>query len=87
MQSARTLKHHASLVDRMATVQGVDLEEKMMEGLLTPGDLGDAVLACTGCANPGDCEHWLDAQPDSGTAPDYCRNVDLFADLKAGRRA
>lgn len=87
MQSARTLKRHADLVDRMAGTQGVDLEEKMMEGLLTPGNLADAVLACTGCANPGDCAHWLESHQDGEPAPDYCRNVDLFADLKAGRPA
>jgi len=87
MQPARTLKRHAGLVDRMAGAQGVDLEAKMMEGLRTPGNLADAVLACTGCANPGDCARWLDSHEPGEAAPDYCRNSDLFADLKAGRPA
>ncbi|MBC7131520.1 MAG: hypothetical protein H5U16_00250 [Roseovarius sp.] len=87
MQRALTLKEHAALVDRMSTAQGVDLETKMMEGLLSPGRLGDAVLACTACTNPGDCAHWLDNHAPGAPAPDYCRNIDLFADLKAGRRA
>ena len=87
MQSVRTLARHADLVDRMATTQGVDLEEKMMAGLLSPCGLRDAVLACTGCAHPGACERWLDSARPGTPAPGYCRNVDLFADLKAGRHA
>ena len=87
MQSDRTLKRHADLVDRMSAAQGVDLEQKLMEGLLTPDDLSSAVLACTGCANPNECEHWLASHDEAAPAPDYCRNGDLFADLKAGRHA
>lgn len=87
MQPARTLKRHADLINRMADAQGVDLDARMMEGLLTPGKLADAVLACTGCTNPGDCTHWLESHEAGAPAPDYCRNVDLFADLKAGRPA
>lgn len=83
MQHSLTLKRHADLVDRMATSQGVDLEESMMAGHLTPGDLGDAVLACTGCAAPEACEHWLAAHEGGESAPDYCRNSDLLADLAA----
>lgn len=86
MPSTRTLKRHAALVERMSAAQGVDLEQKMMEGLLTPDDLGTMVLSCTGCAHPGDCEHWLASHEDGAAAPGYCRNLDLFADLKAGRR-
>lgn len=87
MHRALTLKHHANLVNRMATAQGVDLEAKIMEGLMTPGDLDRAVKACTGCACPDDCSHWLANHDQGAPAPDYCRNIPLFADLKAGRRA
>lgn len=87
MQSIRTLAHHADLVDRMSATHGVDLDQKMMEGLLTPGGLSRAVLACTGCANPGDCAQWLDTHEAGAPAPGYCRNLDFFADLKAGRPA
>jgi len=83
MQSSLTLKRHADLVDRMATAQGVDLEETMMAGHLTPGELGEAVLACTGCAAPGACAHWLDAHEPGEAAPSYCRNADLLAGLAA----
>ncbi|MBE0455183.1 DUF6455 family protein [Roseovarius autotrophicus] len=86
MQRTRTLKHHADLVDRMASAQGVDLEQKVMEGLLTPDDISTAVLACTGCSSPGDCEHWLASHETGAPAPSYCRNVELFEDIKASRR-
>jgi len=83
MQSSRSFKRHADLVDLMATAQGVDLEEARMAGHLTPGALAEAVLACTGCAAPGACEHWLDTHEAGERAPAYCRNADLLADLTA----
>jgi hypothetical protein len=87
MQGTSTLKRHADLVDRMANTQGVDLEERMMAGKILPDDLSDAVLACTGCANPEACEHWLARNETAEQTPGYCRNADLFARLKLGRRA
>lgn len=86
MQNSLTLKRHADLVDRMATAQGVDLEHTMMAGHLTPGALGDAILACTGCAAPDACEHWLTAHEDGEATPDYCRNSALLRDLTARLR-
>ncbi|MGX0879264.1 hypothetical protein ACSSV4_003973 [Roseovarius sp. MBR-154] len=87
MQSTTTLKRHADLVDRMANTQGIDLEERMMAGKIRPDDLSDAVLACTGCANPGACEHWLAEHETATSTPDYCRNADLFGWLKLGKHA
>ena len=87
MQHSLTLTHHADLMDRMATAQGVDLEETMMAGHLTPDELGDAVLACTGCSASDACGKWL-ATHEAGadTTPGYCRNADLFAGLAAKMR-
>lgn len=82
MQSTAALKRHADLVDRMASTQGVDLEERMMTGKLRPEELSDAVLACTGCANADACVHWLDRTENAEATPDYCRNADLFGRLK-----
>ena len=87
MQGTTTLKRHADLVDRMANTQGVDLEERMMAGKVLPDDLSDAVLACTGCANPEACEHWLARNETAEQTPDYCRNADLFGRLKLGGHA
>lgn len=82
MQSTTTLKRHADLVDRMAGTQGVDLEERMMAGVMRPDEVSDAVLACTGCASVDACATWLDRTETAGATPDYCRNADLFARLK-----
>jgi hypothetical protein len=82
MQSTATLKRHADLVDRMAGTQGIDLEERMMAGVMRPEEVSDAVLACTGCAAADACANWLDRTERADTAPDYCRNADLFARLK-----
>lgn len=88
MTGKSTLKTHADLVDRMAGAVGVDLEQAMMEGRLTADQLGDAVLSCTGCSKPGECNHWLEGQDATAPeAPDYCRNSDMFKRLKAGKSA
>lgn len=83
-----TFRRHADLVDRMAATQGVDLEETIMEGRLSMDTLSDAVLSCSGCSNPENCNSWLNTQTGVADAtPDYCRNADLFSTLKAGGRA
>lgn len=83
-----TLKKHADLMDRMANTLGVDLEQVMMEGRMTMDQLGDAVLSCTGCASPDNCQHWLGAQTSpADQAPDYCRNADMLIRLRGGKHA
>jgi hypothetical protein len=82
MQSQKTLRRHAALVDEMATARGVDLEEAILRGRLTVPELDDAVLACTGCSRPDACEAWLASRPaETEATPPYCRNADLFAEL------
>lgn len=82
-----TYKRHADLVDRMANALGIDLEEKIMRGKLQIDTLGEAVLRCTGCADPCGCEQWLAAQVEvAEQAPSMCRNAELFDGLKDGRR-
>lgn len=88
MQSQAKIKRHAALVDNMADALGVDLEEKMMEGLLAPDELADAVLRCTSCTSPEDCEHWLETRTATADeTPDYCRNAQLFHELQGKTRA
>lgn len=87
MQSRTTLKRHAHLVDEMANAQGLDLEEQILRGNLAVSDLEDAVLRCTGCTKPCDCEDWLASRSlPADSPPDYCRNSELFADLKRSAR-
>ena len=88
MVNRATIKHHAGLMDDMAGAVGVDMEEAMLEGQLTMDQLNDAVLSCTGCSNPENCAHWLEAQTDTAEAtPEYCRNGGMLSRLAAGRRA
>ncbi|MEC3861262.1 DUF6455 family protein [Mesobacterium sp. TK19101] len=82
MQSTKTLRRHAQLVDRMADALGIDLEEEALRGHLTISEIDDAVLRCTGCTNPDSCEHWLDTGPQASDPPGYCRNAELFGDLR-----
>lgn len=86
MPANLTYKRHADLVDRMANALGLDLEEKIMEGKLEIDTLGDAVLRCTGCTDPGACEHWMETVDGVvAEAPGMCRNADLFELLKQGK--
>ena len=45
MQNNETIKRHAGLVDDMATTLGVDLEEAVLRGEITPDEVVDAVLS------------------------------------------
>lgn len=87
MPQTKTIKRHADLVDRMARTLGMDLEEEVYAGQLDPETLCDTVLRCTGCTDPDGCEAWMAAQAGPvETEPIMCRNGEVFAALKAGRR-
>ena len=86
MQDRNTLKRHAALVDRMATALGIDLEEAVLSGQLAMDELSDAVLRCTGCADPGHCSGWLAVRAEAQAAPGICRNRELLARLRRGGR-
>lgn len=86
MPTNQMQKRHIELMERMADALGLDLDEKIMEGQLDIETLDDAVLRCTGCADPAACEHWLGAQEGiAPTTPDTCRNMALFDMLKKGK--
>lgn len=82
MQDRDSLKRHAALVDRMATALGIDLEEAALTGRVALDEISEAVLRCTGCADPAHCEGWLGARVSAEAAPGYCRNRDLMARLR-----
>lgn len=83
MPSQDKMNQHAALVDHMANALGLDLDETTMQGRLAPEDLSDAVLRCTGCAKPDDCQTWLNEQVTTqDTPPSYCRNQRLFDELR-----
>lgn len=79
MTKQTVLARHASLVDRMATARGFDLEEQALRGNVSIDEISDAVLSCTNCTNPDGCSSWLKAQKaPANTSPEYCRNTRLF---------
>ena len=85
----RTIQRHAAMMNRMAEVQGLDLTTAIHEGALSGEDWREAVVRCTGCAEPEACLAWLGAhQPpeeagDAGAPPPaYCANRDLLARLR-----
>lgn len=78
------LKQHAALFSKMAQAAGLETETALISGAwLSPGDISDAVLRCTQCAGVKHCERWL-ASVDTAdnAAPGFCRNRDLFAELR-----
>ena len=86
MFGARTLTRHADLVNRMAHAVGADFGDAIVAGQLSGEALRGAVLRCAGCARPGDCARWLDTHPEGAeAAPGYCRNAEMFTDIKAAR--
>ena len=84
MQSEKTLKKHADLVDRMATALGVDLEESILRGRIEIDDISDAVLSCTACSAPEHCAGWLEKKGGDRvtSTPEYCRNKALLERLQ-----
>lgn len=78
MSDRAQLKRHASLVDRMASTRGIDLQDKALTGEVSFDDLSDAVLKCTRCSNPANCSRWLDQRSRSANSPEYCQNSELF---------
>lgn len=79
------LKHHAALFDEMAHHVGIDLEEAFEKGgALTLDEIGEAVLRCTNCSDPGHCTGWLKLDQDA-RAPSYCENRDLLERLQRAR--
>ncbi|CUJ85072.1 hypothetical protein RUE5091_00294 [Ruegeria denitrificans] len=81
MPDREVLKHHAGLVDRMATKLGVDLQQSAIDGDVSIDQLSDAVLRCTGCANPSHCQNFLRQPAQARQTPEYCRNRDLLRKL------
>ena len=79
-QDKRT--RHAKLVERMSETLGVDLDEAMMRGEVTPEQMDRVVTRCTGCDDPSSCSGWLDTHKTADQPPDYCRNVAFLNSLR-----
>lgn len=81
MPGNKTLNQHDDLMGRMARTLGADLDEAELRGDLPPEERGAMLLACTGCADPGGCRDWLNANGSADAAPGYCRNGERLAEL------
>lgn len=84
MQSPKTLKHHAALVDQMAETVVIDLEEAVLSGAARFDEVADAVLRCTECSDPEHCASWLKTAERQAEPPAYCRNFTLFTASRGG---
>lgn len=82
MTSRDTLKHHARLLDGMADIAGVDLQEAAIAAGLTPDEISTAVLRCTECSDPEHCATWQASQTGQAQPPTYCRNGNFLERLK-----
>ncbi|MHA6324563.1 DUF6455 family protein [Roseivivax sp. CAU 1753] len=82
---AKLEKHHR-IVTRMSEALDLDLEVERQKGAFAPGEMEDAVLACTHCDSTEACATWLTQQDTPvADAPEYCRNRSRFAALKAAK--
>jgi len=85
MFGMKTLDRHAELTRKMAESLDLDIGKSMLDGKLSALEYRGAVVSCTQCSNPDDCETWLEAHGDGAEAPPaYCRNKALLARLSPG---
>lgn len=73
--SAKFVRHERMMTS-MADRNGADLDVALLSGVITPEEVQDAALKCTGCREPGACEAYLES--DATGIPDYCRNADMI---------
>lgn len=73
--------HHEQLMDRMATRNGADLDLARQSGLIDGTEVVEALVACMGCSDAGDCASRLDREAPG--IPDYCRNASMIARVEA----
>ncbi|WP_299077042.1 DUF6455 family protein [uncultured Ruegeria sp.] len=81
MPSRETLRLHAGLVDEMAKMLDVDLEEAAIGGSVSIDQISDAVVRCTECPNPAHCQSTISDTAFLNHTPEYCRNRDLLHKL------
>ncbi|NVO54423.1 hypothetical protein HW561_01290 [Rhodobacteraceae bacterium B1Z28] len=81
MPNQETLRLHAGLVDDMAKMLDVDLEEAAIGGDVSFDQISDAVLRCAACPNPEHCRNILKQARSLHQTPEYCRNQELLHKL------
>ncbi|WP_298852401.1 DUF6455 family protein [uncultured Ruegeria sp.] len=81
MPTQETLRLHAGLVDDMARMLDIDLEEAAIDGSVSVDQISDAVLRCSDCPNPDHCKYLLNTAVSAQRTPEYCRNQELLHKL------
>jgi hypothetical protein len=81
MSTTSKTAHHEQLLERMATRNGADLDLARQSGLIDGTEVVEALVACMGCSDAGDCKSRLDR--DVPGFPDYCRNVSMIQRVEA----
>lgn len=74
---------HTRLVLGMADRQGLDLQDLAMRAELSEDRFEHAVDRCLGCTAPDACKSLLATAGPQLDLPGYCRNGDLFDDLRS----
>lgn len=80
MSITSRIDHHETLMRRMADRNGADLDLALQSGIVSPGEVRAAVLSCTGCTQPDDCQRRLEQGKDG--LPDYCRNAEMIDQVR-----
>jgi len=73
------IDRHERLFSRMADMNGADLDLAMQSGRLAPDRFRGAVLSCTACVAPEDCEERIN-RGQTGL-PAYCRNAKMICNV------
>ncbi|PKP70297.1 MAG: hypothetical protein CVT82_07275 [Alphaproteobacteria bacterium HGW-Alphaproteobacteria-4] len=75
---------HFWITRGMARRQGINLNALLSEGVVTRGDVAEMVARCRGCPGMQGCLTFLSEHPTrADAAPDWCRNAQLLAELRA----
>lgn len=84
MTGFRKYDDHEQLVERMADKLGVDMDEELQSGRVSPDELEGVVHRCMSCEDPDNCKAWLDSRDGQGAdaPPPYCRNADTLETLR-----
>lgn len=73
---------HYWRVVKMAQRCDVDLQAALDQGDLSKEDWAHMVTDCRKCPKVGACDATLETREHRDTAPGYCMNKSVFADLK-----
>jgi len=79
MPYTKTVRRHVDLLEDVAGIFGMDLQEAAIRGALQMDEIAEAVLRCTGCPDPEACKILVQkSRGEVPKLPSFCRNTALF---------